>query len=108
MNSIARTVTVVAASLLFSAIPTFADEGNMGSMESQVPQAQQGTKDECLLVATNCGRDVDSIQERIERLNTEIGRGADIYTPEELRQLQNERDDYNRQFELLIENGGGG
>jgi hypothetical protein len=56
----------------------------------------------------NCGRDVDSIQERIDRLNMEIGRGTDVYTPEELRQLRNERDDYNKQFELLIENSGGG
>jgi len=108
MNSIARTMTIVAASMLFSAVPILADEGNMGSTESQVPQAQEGPKDECLLVAMNCGRDVDSIQERIDRLNTEIGRGTDVYTPEELKQLQNERDDYNRQFELIIENGGGG
>jgi len=108
MKSIARTVMIVAASMSFGAMPILADEGNMGSTESQVPQVQQGSKDECLLVAMNCGRDVDSIQERIDRLNTEIGRGADIYTPEELRQLQNERDDYNKQFELLIENGGGG
>ncbi|GFE59990.1 hypothetical protein [Geobacter sp. AOG2] len=108
MNSIARTVTIVAASMLFSAIPVLADEGNMGATESQIPQVGQGQKDECLLVAMNCGKDVDSIQERIERLNGEISRGTDVYTPQELRQLQNERDDYNKQFELLIENGGGG
>ena len=108
MNSIARTMTIVAASMLFSAIPILADEGNIGSTESQVPQAQQRPKDECLLVSMNCGKDIDSIQERIDRLNTEIGRGTDVYTAEELKQLQNEREDYNRQFELLIESGGGG
>lgn len=108
MNSIARTVTIVAASMLFSAMPILADEGNMGSTESQVPQVQEGQKDECLLVAMNCGKDVDSIQERIDRLNTEIGRGTDVYTQEELKQLRNERDDYNKQFQFIIENGGGG
>lgn len=107
MNSIARTMTVIAASMLFSAVPILADEGNMGSMESQVPQAQEGAKDECLLVAMNCGKDVDSIQERIDRLNTEIGRGTDVYTPEELKMLKDQVNDYNRQFELIIENGGG-
>jgi hypothetical protein len=107
MNSIAKTMTILAASMLFSAVPTLADEGNMGSMESQIPQAQEGTKDECLLVAMNCGKDVDSIQERIDRLNTEIGRGTDVYTPEELKKLRDQVKDYNRQFELIIENGGG-
>lgn len=108
MNSIARTMSIVAISMLFSSLPVLADEGNMGSMGPQDSQVQEGQRDECLLVAMNCGRDVDSIQERIERLNTEISRGTDVYTPEELRQLQNERDDYNKQFQTLIENGGGG
>ena len=108
MNSIARTMTIVAASMLFSAIPILADEGNMGSTESQAPELQQGQKDECLLVSMNCGRDTDSIQERINRLNTEIGRGTDVYTPEELQKLQNERDGYQRQFDLMMESGGGG
>ncbi|QEM69468.1 hypothetical protein FO488_15760 [Geobacter sp. FeAm09] len=107
MNSIARTMTIIAASMLFSAVPILADEGNMGSMESQIPQAQEGTKDECLLVAMNCGKDVDSIQERIDRLNREIGRGTDVYTSEELQKLREQVDDYNRQFELINENSGG-
>jgi hypothetical protein len=105
MNSLARMMTIVAASMLFSAIPVLADEGNIGSRDSQV---QQGPKDECLLVTMNCGKDVDSIQERINRLDSEIGRGTDVYTREELRQLQNERNDYQRQFDLIIESGGGG
>jgi hypothetical protein len=108
MNSIARTMTVVAASMFFSAMPVLADDVNMGSTESQDSQIQQGAKDECLLVSMNCGRDVDSIQERIDRLSTEIGRGTDVYTREELQKLQNERDDYNRQLDLMIESGGGG
>jgi hypothetical protein len=108
MNSAARTMTIVAAAMLFSAIPVLGDEGNMGSTESQVPQVQQGPKDECLLVAKNCGQDIDSIQDRINRLNTEIGRGTDVYTPGELQKLQDQRDDYNRQLDLMIESGGGG
>jgi len=108
MNTIARTIAIIAASMLFSAVPILADEGNMGSTESQVPEVQQGQKDECLLVSMNCGRDTDSIQERINRLNSEIMRGTDVYTPEELQKLQNERDDYQRQFDRMLESGGGG
>ncbi|MDR3580611.1 MAG: hypothetical protein P4L44_11675 [Oryzomonas sp.] len=107
MNNIGRTTAMVAASMLFSAIPILADEGNMGSTDSGVPQVQQVPKDECLLVSMNCGRDTDSIQQRIYRLNREIGRGTDVYTPEELQKLQEERDDYQRQFDLMMENGGG-
>jgi hypothetical protein len=110
MNNIARTMTIVAVSMLFSAIPVLADEGNMGSMESQVPQVQQGQKDECLLVAINCGSvpdSIDSIQHRINRLNREIGRGADVYTPEELQKLREQRDDYNLQLLRMDSYGGG-
>jgi hypothetical protein len=107
MNNIERTMTIVAASVLFSAIPILADEGNMGSTDSVVPQVQQGQKkDECLLISMNCGRDSDSIQERIDRLNLEIGRGTDVYSPEELRKMRDERDGYQKQFDLMLESGG--
>jgi hypothetical protein len=110
MYSIARTMTIIAASMLFSAIPVLADEGNMGSTGSQAPQVQQGQKDECLLVAINCGSvpdSMDSIQHRINRLNREIGRGTDVYTPEELQNLREQRNEYNLQI-LRMESFGGG
>ena len=111
MNSIAKTITLIAASMLFAATPVLADEENMGETESQVPQVQHGTKDECLLVATNsCGRvtdSPDSIQQRINRLNMEIGRGTDVYTQDELQKLRQQRDDYNTDL-LRMENYGGG
>ena len=107
MNSIARTMTIVAASMLFSAIPVLAEEGSAGSMKSDAPQWEKGVQDECLLVSMNCGKDVDSIQGRINRLDMEISRGS-IYTPEELQKLRDERDNYQRQFDLMMESGGGG
>jgi len=45
------------------------------------------TKDECLLVARNCPPETGSIQNRIDRLNGEIAKGTDVYTPGELRVL---------------------
>jgi len=107
MNSIVRTMTIVAASMLFSAIPMRAEEGNVRATQSGAPNWEKGLQDECLLVTMNCGKDVDSIQERIKRLDMEISRGS-IYTPEELKKLREERDNYQRQFDLMMESGGGG
>ena len=51
---------------------------------------QQVQKDECLLVAKNCP--TDSIQERIQRIQAEIGKGTDVYSSDELIRLQRELD----------------
>jgi hypothetical protein len=63
--------------------------GSYGSygMEKGVDSHQFANKDECLLVAMNCPPDSGSIQDRIDRLNTEIAKGTDVYTPSELRVL---------------------
>ncbi|WP_224984638.1 hypothetical protein [Geomonas agri] len=46
------------------------------------------TKDECLLASKNCVDQVDDIYKRIQRLNQEIEKGTRVYTPQELKQLQ--------------------
>jgi hypothetical protein len=60
-------------------------------------------KDECLLVAQNCGNETNTIQQRITRLNNEIRKGTDVYSHDELdvlnRQLKDEYqylDDLNK------------
>lgn len=49
-------------------------------------------KDECLILAKNCDFVDETIMQRVERLNTEIGKGTDVYTPEELKFLQQQLD----------------
>jgi len=69
------------------AVPVLADES---SMNGKFEQGQQTEKNECLLVAMNCGNQVDSIQQRIDRIKGEISRGSDVYTNDELRTLNRE------------------
>ena len=59
---------------------------------------QFANKDECLLVAMNCPPGGMSTQQRIDRLNTEIGKGTDVYTPEELKALKDQRDNAYREL----------
>ena len=93
MRSIINKLTLLAAALMILAVPALADEGSMGS---KIEQGQQVEKNECLLVAMNCANQVDTIQQRIERIKGEISRGSDVYTNEELRSLNRELEDANK------------
>jgi hypothetical protein len=68
--------------------------GAFGSygMVNGVESHQFASKDECLLVAKNCPPDIASVQYRIDRLNTEIAKGTDVYTPSELKVLHDKLD----------------
>ena len=47
-----------------------------------------GNKDECLLASKNCMNEVDSIQQRMKKLNAEIKKGKKVYSAEELKKLE--------------------
>jgi len=89
MRRIISKISLLAAILALSAVPVLAADTGMDKV---FDQGQQVEKNECLLVAINCGNEVDSIQQRIERIKGEISRGTDVYTSDELRRL-------NRQLE---------
>lgn len=60
-------------------------------MLSSVPayaQTAADQKDECVLASRNCMNQVDDIQQRIRKLNREIEKGTRVYSPEELKKLQ--------------------
>ena len=84
MRRIIAKVTMLAAILAISSVPVIAAETGM---EKGLEQNIQGDKNECLLVAMNCGNQVDSIQQRIERIKGEIAKGTDVYSSDELRRL---------------------
>ena len=67
-------------------------------MTQDVESHQFANKDECLLVAKNCPPDMAIVQNRIDRLNTEIAKGTDVYTPAELNVLN---DKLNAAYEEL-------
>jgi len=47
-----------------------------------------GGKDECLLASKNCMNEVDSIQQRMKKLNKEIKKVKNVYSAEELKKLE--------------------
>jgi hypothetical protein len=65
--------------MIFYIVPSLADE---------MIKDSAGQKDKCLLVAQNCGKDTDSVQQRISRLKVEIAKGTDVYTTDELNNLK--------------------
>lgn len=71
----------VAVTVLPYTVTTYADE---------MTKDMKTGKDECLIVAKNCGNDVDSVFERIHRIKGEIARGTDVYTADELKALNRE------------------
>ena len=105
MKRITTTLSAFVATLLIASIPVLADEGSM-STGSSGTMMEQGQKNECLLVSMNCGNQVDSIQQRIDRIQGELNRGSEVYTPEELKRLNNELEDANRTLEFITTNGG--
>lgn len=98
MRNVMRKIALMAAALMIMAVPVLADDT---AVMPRMEQAEQGGKNDCLLVAMNCGQQVDSIQQRIDRIQHEIGRGTAVYTNEELRRLQDQLDEANRNFNEL-------
>ena len=98
MRSIIRRITLLAAALMLLAVPVLAAEG---AMYEAVEPGQQEGKDECLLVAMNCPNQVDTIQQRIERIKGEIARGSYVYTNDELGILNRQLEEAERNLQEL-------
>jgi hypothetical protein len=92
MKRIATVLSIVATSLFLSAAAVISAENGMGNEKG---------KDVCLLVSMKCADNVDTIQQRIERLNKEIAKGTDVYTRDELRNLNIKLENAVRDLEAL-------
>jgi peptidoglycan hydrolase CwlO-like protein len=68
-------IMLALAMLTISAAPAF----------SEMTKAD---KDECMLASKNCTNQVDDIYKRMHRLDKEIKKGKKVYTPAELKKLQ--------------------
>uniref|UniRef100_C6DZR1 Uncharacterized protein n=1 Tax=Geobacter sp. (strain M21) TaxID=443144 RepID=C6DZR1_GEOSM len=82
-----RKMAMILATTFFtlSSVPTFA-------------QTTTTQKDECLLASKNCMNQVDDIRTRIYKLDKEIKKGNRVYSPQELKKLQ---DKLNEASEIL-------
>jgi len=72
-----RLACLVMAATIFSA--------TVPAMAAEPTKAQ---KDECLLVSRNCKNAVDDIQTQIAKIDKEIKKGTAVYTPQELKKLE--------------------
>lgn len=96
MKRMITVLSIVATAVLLSATTLMSAESGMGKEES---------RDECLLVSLNCAGEVDSIHQRIERLNKEIAKGTAVYTQDELRTLNLKLNETLKQLEVLTLGG---
>jgi len=97
MRRIRSLLSIIGASVLLSATPL---------MSAESMRVDENVKDNCLLFAMNCVNSVDSYQQRIERLDKEIAKGTDVYTKDELRVLDQKREDTIQQLNVLISEQG--
>ncbi|MGB9079973.1 MAG: hypothetical protein WCD00_01655 [Desulfuromonadaceae bacterium] len=65
-----------------------------------------GSKDECLLASKNCMNQVDSIQQRIKRIHSEVKKGKKVYSAEELKKLEQKLKEANDILNSLDKPGG--
>jgi len=63
-------------------------------------------KNNCLLYSENCPPQADTILERIDKLQSEITKGAAVYFPAEVDRLKSKLEEYQGHLDVL--NGGGG
>lgn len=68
-------VMVMAAFMMSATVPAFA-------------QMTKEEKDQCLLASKSCMTEVNSLQQKMKKLNAEIKKGKKVYSAEELKKLQ--------------------
>ena len=68
---------------------------------------QQGNKNECLLVAINCGNDFVSLEQKIESLQKEISKGRAVYSNDELQNLKKQLNNATKTLEYFKNEGAG-
>lgn len=91
MRRLINKFALIAATLLIMAVPVLAND--LSVIPSREPVQQNPGKDQCLIVAMNCGDRADSIQNRIDQIQTEINKGSAVYTDEELGVLRKRLDE---------------
>jgi len=89
-----RVALLAFAMMMAGAVSSFAGSGT-GSDQ----------RDECLVAMRNCANQVDTIQEKISRLQTEINKGTKVYTPQELNTLKMKLNEEQKLMDDLLSPG---
>jgi len=89
-------IAVLTAFALSATSMAFADE------------VKKNEKNECLLAAKGCKDEVDSIQQKLKKINAEIKKGKQVYSADELKKLDQKLKEANEILNSLEKPGGGG
>jgi len=87
-------ITVLAAFALSATTMAFAQE------------TQKNEKNECILAAKGCKDEVDSIQQKVKKINREIKKGTKVYSAEELKKLEQKLKEADEIINNLEKSGG--
>lgn len=92
-------LVLMALTMFAAATPVMAgDMASHGSKHASDPQCER----ECALLLRDCNNEVDSIQDRIKKLQTAINeKGATTYTREELKILNKKLQEANETLRVL-------
>jgi hypothetical protein len=82
--------------------PVLAEESGLNDFGLK---EQKGYKDECLLAAINCGKDFITLEQKIDKLRKEIGKGRAVYTDDELRILREQLNNAKKTQEFFKYDG---
>ena len=83
-------IILMAASLFAASVPAMAmDHGAMNNSTQMDEQCQK----ECDMLIKNCAQEVDSIQQRIQKLQTALQSKGNTYTRDQLKKLQQNLED---------------
>lgn len=64
-------------------------------------EAAKPAKNECLLISKGCAHEVDSIQQKVKKINMEIKKGKKVYSADELKQLEQKLKEVNEILKSL-------
>lgn len=74
------------------------------AMSTTLPALAQMTKEEkdmCLLASKNCLTQVDTLQQRMKRIQGEIRKGKKVYSAEELKTLEQKLKEANELLQKI-------
>ncbi|MBT0664704.1 hypothetical protein KI809_10375 [Geobacter pelophilus] len=85
-------ILVMAAFVMSASVPVFAAD------------MTKEQKDQCLLASKGCKDQVDSIQQRIKKLNAEIKKGKKEYSADEIKKLNDKLKEANDLLDNMLKN----
>ena len=95
----------IAYILFFLSINAASTHGGASGANDYGVKEQKVSRDECQLVAVNCGTDNLSLERKIESLRKEIAKGRSVYTDDELRVLRQKLNNATKTLEYFRHEG---